>query len=130
MDSQPNLSYDATADDLFVVMQQTFTEDPAWKFVWAVNAAPELAVVVATDAQLHNLAHFCTSSFEFSVLTVDPTFSLGDFDVTLVTFYSQSDYSNLQWLLVQHAFTSKKSLVGQCRELEGVRAIGTDWKRP
>ena len=68
------MSRDAAADSLFVVMQQAFTEGPSKKFVRAVNAAPEPAVVVATDSQLNDLAHFCTSSFEFSVLTVDPTF--------------------------------------------------------
>ena len=68
------MSCDAAADSHYVVMQQAFTEDPSKKFVRAVNAAPEPAVVVTTDSQLNDLAHFCTSSFEFSVLTVDPTF--------------------------------------------------------
>ena len=79
------MSRDAAADNLFVVMQQAFTEDPSKKFVRSVNAAPEPAVVVATDSQLNDLDRFCTS-FEFSVLTLDPTFCLGDFDVTLITF--------------------------------------------
>ena len=82
----PHLSLDAAADDLFVVMQQAYTEDASKKFVRAVNAAPEPAVVVATELQLQDLARFCTSSFEFSILTVDPTFCLGVFDVTLITF--------------------------------------------
>ena len=80
------VSRDAAADNLFVVMQQAFTEDPSKKFVRAVNAAPEPAVVVASDSQLNDLVRFCTSPFEFSVLTVDPTFCLGDFDVTLITY--------------------------------------------
>ena len=65
----PHLSLDAAADDLFVVMQQAYTEDTSKKFVRAVNAAPEPAIVVAAESQLQNLARFCTSSFEFSVLT-------------------------------------------------------------
>ena len=81
-----NVSNGAAADNLFVVMQQAYTEDPSNKFVRAVNAAPEPAVVVATDTQLKGIVRFCTSPFEFCVLTVDPTFSLGDFDVTLVTY--------------------------------------------
>ena len=67
-------------------MQQAFSEDPHLRFVRAVNAAPEPAIVVATDAQLNDLTRFCTSSFEFSPLTVDPTFSLGAFDVSLITY--------------------------------------------
>ena len=82
----PHLSLDAAADDLFVVMQQAYTEDASKKFVRAVYAAPEPAVVVATELQLQDLAHFCTSLFELSILTVDPTFCLGEFDVTLITF--------------------------------------------
>ena len=34
-----------------------------------------------------DLVHFCTSSEEFSIVTVDPTFNLGeDFDVTPITY--------------------------------------------
>lgn len=39
------MSRDAAADNLFVVMQQAFTEDPSKKFVQAVNAIPVPAVV-------------------------------------------------------------------------------------
>lgn len=81
-----NKSQDAATDSLFVIMQQAYSDDPCRKYVRAVNAAPEPAIVVATDSQLNNLARFCTSSHEFSPLTVDPTFSLGAFDVTLITY--------------------------------------------
>ena len=74
------------ADDLFSVMQQAYAEDTQRKFIRAVNAAPQPAIVLVTDQQLHDLERFCTSSFEFSILTVDPTFLLGDFDVTIVTY--------------------------------------------
>ena len=40
------------ADNLFVVTQQAYFDDPAHKFVHAVNAAPEPAIVLATDSQL------------------------------------------------------------------------------
>ena len=79
-------------------MQQAYSDDPSHKFVCAVNATPEPAIVLATDSQLRDLAHFCTSEFEFSVLTVDPTFCLGEFDAKLITFrhlfYNQSDLSS------------------------------------
>ena len=137
------MSRDAAADNLFVVMQQAFTEDPSKKFIRAVNAAPEPAVVVATDSQLNDLARFCTSAFEFSVLTVDPTFCLGDFDVTLITFrnlFLQTKRLQQPPVIVGPACIHfKKSfptylffasvLIGQCRELEGVRALGTDGEK-
>ena len=73
-DSIPGICRDAAADDLFVMMQKAaYTDDSGTKFVRAVNAAPEPAIVLATDRQLND-ARFCTSSFEFSPLTVDPTF--------------------------------------------------------
>ena len=46
---------------------------------------PEPAVVVATDRQLDDV-RFCTASTEFSILTVDPTFNVGDFDITVATY--------------------------------------------
>ena len=48
--------------------------------------APEPAIVLADDQYLADLQHFCTSSLDFGVLTVDPTFSLGDFNVTPITY--------------------------------------------
>ena len=130
----------AAADDLFVVMQQAYSGDPAHKFVRAVNAAPEPAIVLATDSQLQDLARICTSAFEFSVLTVDPTFCLGNFDVTLITFqhlFLQSKQFKQPPVMIGPACVHyKKSFatylflllpfVGQCRELEGIRALGTD----
>lgn len=83
--ARPSTS-NSSSDDLFVVMQQAYSDDPLHRFVRAVNAVPEPVVVAATNSQLKNLPHFCTGSFEFSVMTVDPTFSLGEFDVTLTTF--------------------------------------------
>ena len=50
----PGVSRDVAADDLFIIMQKAFTEDPTKKFVRAVNAAPEPAVVVCTDRQLQD----------------------------------------------------------------------------
>ena len=43
----------------------------------------EPAVVVATKRQLNDLVRFCTPSSNFSIMTVDPTFLLGDFDDNL-----------------------------------------------
>ena len=138
--SLPGTSRDAAADDLFIVMQKAYTEDPSRKLVRAVNAAPEPAIVLATDRQLHDLARFCTSAFEFSPLTVDPTFCLGEFDVTLITYRHlllRSKRYKVPPVFVgpccihyRKSFSTyvffAASVVGQCRQLEGVRALGTD----
>jgi len=134
------LASNAGGDDLFVVMQQAYSDDPSHRFVRAVNAAPEPAVVVATNSQFRDLARFCTSPFEFSVLTIDPTFSLGDFDVTLITFrhlllqskrFKQSPvFVGPACIHFKKSFATylffASTVIGQCRELEGVRALGTD----
>ena len=49
----PDASRDATADD---IIHRCYTEDPSKKFIRAVNAAPEPAVVVTTDRQLQDIA--------------------------------------------------------------------------
>ena len=136
----PGISRDVAADDLFMIMQKAFTEDPSKKFVRAVNAAPEPAVVVSTDRQLQDLARFCTNTFEFSPLTIDPTFNLGDFDVTIITYrhllLHSKRYKSSPVFIGPCCIHYKKTfstylffastIVGQCRQLEGVRAIGTD----
>ncbi len=136
----PLVTLGAAADDLFVVMQQAYCDDPLHRFVLAVNAAPEPAVVVAAHSQLRDLARFCTSPFEFSVLTVDPTFCLGEFDVTLITFrhlFLHSKRFKQPPVFVGPACIHYKksfstylffasTLIGQYQELEGVRVVGTD----
>ncbi len=67
LSSFPGTSRDAAADDLFLVMQKAYTKDPFRKFVRAVNATPERAVVVTTDRQLSDLARFCTAAFPANV---------------------------------------------------------------
>ena len=42
--------------------------------------------VMATDSQLQNLVRFCTNSGASCVLGIDPTFNLGKFYVTVITF--------------------------------------------
>jgi len=67
-------------------MSECKSADVTTQFVRDVKASPEPAVVLATDQQLEDLVHFCTSVEEFCVPTVDPTFSLGDFEVTLLAY--------------------------------------------
>ena len=38
------------------------------------------------DRQLNDVVRFCSNKEKFGILTVDPTFCLGDFDVTITTY--------------------------------------------
>ena len=56
------------------------------KYIRAIKVIPDPALILATDSQINDLNHFCTDSVNFCVMTVNPTFSLGDFDLTPVTY--------------------------------------------
>jgi len=71
------------ADELFVVMQQAKLGDHVGLFVRDLKAVPEPAIVVVRDYQLQDLVRFATFEQNFSIATVDPTFCLGEFDVSL-----------------------------------------------
>ena len=127
-------------DELFVLMQQSKLGDNQGLFIRELKAAPEPGIVVARDYQLHDLVRFCTHEHNFSVFTADPTFCLGDFDVTPVTYrhlFLRSHRTNRPPVFVgpllihyRKTFSSylffSSSLVGLQPELEGVRAFGTD----
>lgn len=55
-------------------------------FVRLVNAAPFPMMVLSFDWTLDDLVRFCTEPTKFSILGVDPTFSLGEFEVTVTTY--------------------------------------------
>lgn len=76
----------ALGDELFAVMQRAHTQDLAHKLVCDIKASPEPAVVLAEDHQLQDLVCFGTKSSDFSIITIDPTFSLGSFDFTPTTY--------------------------------------------
>ena len=55
-------------------------------FVRMVTSAPEPMCVLCTDYQLSDIHRFCTDPASFCPLSVDPTFNLGDFSVTVTSF--------------------------------------------
>lgn len=55
-------------------------------FVRMVTSAPEPMCVLCTDCQLSDIERFCTDPARFCPLSVDPTFNLGDFSVTVTSF--------------------------------------------
>ena len=73
-------------DELFIAMTECKSKDITARFVRDVKAAPDPALVLATDQQLDDLVRFGTNPEYFSIVTVDPTFNLGDFDVTPLTY--------------------------------------------
>ena len=76
----------SSSDNFAVVMHYAFLEDSNNLFIRDVKTLREPAVVVCYDRQLEDLVRFCTDSEEFGILNIDPTFSLGDFDVTVITY--------------------------------------------
>ena len=79
-------SVGAPSDELVVIMQQAFMEDKSNQFIRDIKCLREPAVIVSTERQLNDLVRFCTPTNNFSIMTIDPTFSLGDFDVTVITY--------------------------------------------
>ena len=61
------------------------------QFIWEVKTLHEPGIIVALDRQLDDIARFCTNENNFGILTVNPTFNLGEFDVT-VTIYHHNNY--------------------------------------
>ena len=82
----PGPSSVASCDELGVVMQKAYLEDSNQLFIREVKTLREPGIVVAVDRQLDDLVRFCTNVDEFGILTVDPTFNLGAFDVTVTTY--------------------------------------------
>ena len=55
-------------------------------FIRDVRVAPEPRCVRTTDRQLNDIVRFCCDSVEFKPFTVDPTFDIGDYNVTPITY--------------------------------------------
>lgn len=111
-------------------------------FIRMVNAAPYPMMVVALDYTLNDLVRFCTSPEKFGILGVDPTFNLGEFDVTVTTYRHLLLQSRdnpggvppvmlgLMFIHVKKDFTAyhffTSTLVGQRQLLSSLKAFGTD----
>ena len=131
------------SDELGVIMQQAFMEDASNRFIREIKCVHEPAVVVATERQLNDLVRFCTPSSNFSIMTIDPTFSLGDFDVTVITYRHKlliSRQSNchpaiMGPLLIHYkkSFATynffASSLISLRRELSSIKSFGTDGEK-
>lgn len=76
----------ASCDELGVVMQRAYLKESGKHFIRKVKTLREPGIVVGVDRQLDDIVRFCTDEREFGILTVDPTFTLGDFDITVTTY--------------------------------------------
>ena len=130
----------APSDELGIIMQQAFMEDASNQFIREVKCLREPAVIVATERQLNDLVRFCTPPSNFSIMTIDPTFTLGDFDVTVITYRHKlliSRQANcppaiMGPLLIHYkkSFATynffASSLISLRRELSAIKCFGTD----
>ena len=110
-------------------------------FVRIVTGAPFPMMMLAFDWTLEDLVRFCTSSTSFSILGIDPTFSLGAFDVTVTTYrhllLTAKDVAHKHPVLIGPLFVHVKkdfqayhffasSLVSKKPELAELKCFGTD----
>ena len=108
-------------------------------FVQMVNAAPYPMMLLAFNYMLDDLVRFCTSDSNFSVLGIDPTFSLGEFDVTVTTYrhlllIPHREPTGKPPVMIGPLFVHLKgtyhffssSLVSLRKELSSLKAFGTD----
>ena len=72
-------------DVLAQVMLMCKESSGSQAYVRSVEAAPEPMCILTTDQQLSDMERFCTND-PFSVVSVDPTFNLGPFYVTPITY--------------------------------------------
>ena len=59
--------------------------DKSTTFVRDVRVGPEPLCVMASERQLHDLHRFCCNLHQFKPLTVDPTFNIGESNVTPIS---------------------------------------------
>lgn len=137
------LTSEANFDQVFAIMQSAKEEDSIGKFVRETRPSPEPAFILARDRQLDDLVRFCTVAEGFSVLTVDPTFNLGDFDVTPTTYrhglLASIRSGNppvfigptmIHYTKTFHTYLFFSStLIGLRPVLQGLRAFGTDGEK-
>ena len=87
--TQKNMSGPGRADDPWYLLlnaskQHSLNKETA--FVRDVRVGGEPLCVLASNRQLNDLKRFCCNHKEFKPLTVDPTFDIGTFNVTPISY--------------------------------------------
>ena len=62
-------------------------KETSQEFIRDVNLVPELSVFVASDQQLKDIERFCTKVSSFSIFGIDITYSIGNYYVTVTTYW-------------------------------------------
>ena len=131
-------------DPLFSVMvmcKESEGKKTGDHFVRIVTGAPEPILIVSFDWTLKDIERFCTGS-EGTILSIDPTFNLGEFSVT-VTSYKQLMLINSRGkhpVMIGPMFIHQRkefksyhffasSLVGLNPALSNIRSFGTDGEK-
>ena len=79
-----NADRDETTEILDLSKEQW--QNPSTVFVRHISSGTEKAVFLANDRQLKDVERFCTEPQSFSILSVDPTYKIGNFYVTVTTY--------------------------------------------
>ena len=90
---------------MYVIMQKAKIGDD---FVWDIKKSTDPAVILAYNHQLDDLVRFCATPVgaESLLLTVDPTFCLGEFECTPTTYQ--------QLLLATRKYAKPPIFLGPC----------------
>ena len=136
-DKRRKLKTDSSKDPLLSAM--FMCKESMSGFVRRVMGAPDYMIVIADDRTLDNLVRFCTNTEAPQILSVDPTFSLGQFDVTVTTYKhpmltaSTSDHPSMLGPILIHQRKQfqnyqffSTSLLGLRPSLQQLCAFGTD----
>lgn len=84
--SQQSQSNDVLGSLLAMANEEKWS-DSQHTFIRSIQTHPNpLFLVLGTTTQFQNLKAYCTSELLSSVLTVDPTFNIGKYSVTPVTY--------------------------------------------
>jgi len=81
-----NSSLHDTRDMLYVAMEQCKSAEKSDVFVQDVTCAPDPMAILCNEQQLVDIERFCCNPFNFGILGIDPTFNLGEFNVTPIVY--------------------------------------------
>ena len=131
-------------DPLFSIMlmcKESEGGKPQDSYVRMVSGAPEPMTVLAYNWSLNDIERFCTKG-RCTVLSIDPTFNLGHFDVTVTTYRhlllinSRGKHPVMMGPIFIHLrkkfesyYFFASSLVGLKSSLCDLRAFGTDGEK-
>ena len=126
-----------------VMLECKLTQGSNEAFVRDLKAAPSPQCVLYFDWQLSEMERFLTNNSEFGVLTVDTTFCLGEFYITLITYphlmlqdVNTGKHPTMIGPALIHQETNFSSfnyfgatLISNCKNLQNILCFGTDGDR-